>query len=77
MIPRVFVNQLIKGTGQFITLNRDTSKHLRKVLRLKDGDSIEIFDGKSPFSFKSKLFKQRGIYSFIFKFNLICFLLLI
>jgi len=60
MIPRIFVHQLIRGSGQFIQLTRDSSKHLRKVLRLKDGDSIEIFDGKSPFSFKGKLFTQRG-----------------
>lgn len=43
-MPRFFSNTIVENK---ITLDKEESRHLSKVLRLKEGDKVEVIDGKS------------------------------
>ncbi|WP_406672735.1 16S rRNA (uracil(1498)-N(3))-methyltransferase [Natronospira sp.] len=44
-IPRVLLDAQL-AVGQELSLTRDTAHHLRRVLRLKDGHPVQVFDGR-------------------------------
>jgi 16S rRNA (uracil1498-N3)-methyltransferase len=43
--PRLFVDALLRA-GQQVSLNRDQSNYLGNVLRLSDGDTVLVFNGR-------------------------------
>jgi len=45
-IPRIYQNCILNTDSEQIQLSESASKHICKVLRMKPGQSIEIFDGK-------------------------------
>ena len=45
--PRLYVDQTAIASGMVITLDDDQTHYLKTVLRLRDGEMVRIFDGRS------------------------------
>ncbi|MDA1296374.1 MAG: 16S rRNA (uracil(1498)-N(3))-methyltransferase [Chloroflexi bacterium] len=47
-LPRFYVSEQVPGAGSTIRLSQDTGRQVQRVLRLRPGDEIVIFDGSGP-----------------------------
>ena len=42
----IFFTEIIASLHESLVLNEDTSKHVAQVLRMKDGELLQLTDGK-------------------------------